>query len=184
MFSVYDISLFALFFQRFCCVFSNDAGTTESCAIALHGGRDILMDHVSALKAHHHWPSRREARPKHSPAHVCSVASMDAAQRDLCVERSVSLKGGPLSKPWVLKEVCIVNGVEFVKLTQGDHGFVRFIGKEAGLVYLQKLRHLRAEATVKAVCTQEESGLFENVESGQHAKRRKTEARSAAGVSA
>ena len=96
------------------------------------------------------------------------------------VERRLCISGGSLgTTPWILKRMDVVDGVEFIPLVKADTAFSRFVtGKRRGLDdmgFLERLRELRTEATLKASQEGEGEGFMA---AGMKAKKRqKSDAR-------
>ncbi len=100
------------------------------------------------------------------------------AMSDVSIQRCVSISWGKSQKPWVLRDLECIDGVEFVVLSKRDYGFVRFVTSDGGdatqMRFLDRLRELRTKATFEAIAPN--PSLFdESVEpSRQERKRAKT----------
>ena len=97
------------------------------------------------------------------------------------VARCLSIAGGASAHPWIVSDVEIIGGVEFIQLSVADSGFNRFVaGTTKGLHgksgFLAKLRELRTHATIQACCKQHDA-LFGATAAA--AKRQRTQSREA-----
>jgi hypothetical protein len=71
------------------------------------------------------------------------------------IKRSLAISGGGLKRLWHVDDIAIVDGTEFVELTNRDKGFVSFVYGDTKTdsrcsAVLCQLRALRTEATLKA----------------------------------
>ena len=87
---------------------------------------------------------------------------------EVSIKRSMAICGGALSRPWHVDGVSIIDGTEFVELSLADKGFVTFVfGKDSkgtrNSCYMQKLKDIRTEATIKTAQARPESiDLFDD----------------------
>ena len=84
--------------------------------------------------------------------------SVSFGAMSLTIERVICVQGGEGKKwPWYVRDVEVIDGVDFVKLSTGDSGFNRFVtGKVRGLrgcPYLQVLKKARADALLPTSIT-------------------------------
>jgi len=86
----------------------------------------------------------------------------------VAIKRSIAICGGSLSRPWHVDDVSIIDGTEFVELSFADKGFLAFVfGKDTkghrNSSYLQQLKDIRTDATIKATKARPEvSDLFDD----------------------
>lgn len=95
------------------------------------------------------------------------------------ITRCLSVAGGAHAQPWVITDLEIIGGTEFVPLSVCDSGFNRFVtGSCKGLHgksgFLVKLRELRTKATIQACCKQEGESLFEQTAAAAKRQRRQS----------
>ena len=84
------------------------------------------------------------------------------AEQDIKIERHVAIRGGCCKRdPWVVRNIDLVDGQEFIELSKRDPGFGRYVATDSSAIrQMTFLDHLRRLRTEKSMVIPDEQSLF------------------------